>query len=255
MTVQLISGDCLDVMPRLPAASVDLILCDLPYGTTQNKWDSVIPLEALWAQYWRIAKPNAAIVLTAAQPFTSALVMSARESFRYDWTWRKPKGTGHLNAKKQPMRDKEDVCVFYREQPTYNPQFTIGKPYKDRSGKGQSTNYGADKCTGNDSDGRRYPKQVIEFGVVERGTVHPTQKPVALMEYLIRTYTNPGDLVLDNCMGSGTTGVACNNTDRNFIGIERDPDYFAICQRRILPQIESPPVAPLPAMSLAPPPY
>jgi site-specific DNA-methyltransferase (adenine-specific) len=131
------------------------------------------------------------------------------------------------------MRDKEDIVVFYRDQPTYNPQFTVGTPYKDRSGKGQSKNYGADKRVGNDNDGRRYPKQVIEFGVVERGTVHPTQKPVELMEYMIRTYTNEGDTVLDNTMGSGTTGVACQNTGRNFIGIERDPEYFKIAQRRM----------------------
>ena len=163
--------------------------------------------------------------------------MSNPDWFKYDWCWRKPKGTGHLNAKKQPMRDKEDVLVFYRSQPTYNPQMTQGAPYKEKSGwKGTDgyEGYGIDKRIGNDSDGQRYPKQVLEFGVVERGTVHPTQKPVALMEYLIRTYTNEGETVLDNCMGSGTTGVACVKTKRDFIGIELDDGYFKIAEQRIM---------------------
>lgn len=229
-------GDCLERMKEIPGGSVDMILCDLPYGTTACKWDSVIPFEPLWEQYRRIAKKNAAIVLTASQPFTSVLVSSNLKMFKYDWVWRKPKGTGHLNARKMPMRDKEDVLVFYAKQPTYNPQFTEGKPYKEKSGwKGTDgyEGYGVDKRIGNDNDGKRYPKQVLEFGVVERGTVHPTQKPVALMEYLINTYTNEGDVVLDNCMGSGTTGVAAVNLNRKFIGIELDPDYFAIAERRI----------------------
>lgn len=235
--VNLMQGDCLELMKSIPDASVDMILCDLPYGTTQNKWDSVIPLDLLWAQYKRICK--GAIVLTAAQPFTSALVMSNIDWFKYDWTWRKPKGTGHLNAKKMPMRDKEDVLVFYPKQPIYNPQFGSGKPYKDKAGKDHSAttsmtgSYGSYTNKREDSDGKRYPKQVLEFGVVERGTVHPTQKPVALMEYLIRTYTNEGMAVLDNCMGSGTTGVACANTGRNFIGIEMDEKYFQIAKDRI----------------------
>jgi site-specific DNA-methyltransferase (adenine-specific) len=159
--------------------------------------------------------------------------------FKYDWTWKKPKGTGHLNAKKQPMRDKEDILVFYSKQPTYNPQFTAGTPYKDKAGKDHSSSssmtgsYGSYTNFRNDNDGKRYPKQVLEFGVVERGTLHPTQKPVPLMEYLIKTYTNKGDTVLDNCMGSGTTGVACINTNRKFIGIEQDAGYFKIAEERI----------------------
>jgi hypothetical protein len=235
--VQTYLGDCLVEMGKLAPASVDMILCDLPYGTTQNKWDSIIPFDALWREYERVCR--GAIVLTAAQPFTSALVMSNPRLFKYDWTWRKPKGTGHLNAKKQPMRDKEDILVFYREQPTYNPQMSIGVPYKDKCGKNPnmsdtgSENYGAYKPIRSENDGFRYPKQVIEFGVIERGTVHPTQKPVALMEYLIRTYTNLGDVVMDNTMGSGTTGVACVNTGRSFIGIERDPGYYDIACKRI----------------------
>lgn len=233
----LIEGDCLVEMQTLDVGSVDLVLCDLPYGTTQNKWDSVIPLEPLWAAYWRLLKPNGAAVLTAAQPFTSALVMSQLKAFKYDWTWRKPKGTGHLNAKKMPMRDKEDIVVFYRLQCTYNPQFGSGEPYGNKAGKvvetGLSDSYGNFGTHREGSDGRRYPKQVIDFPVVERGSVHPTQKPVALMEYLIRTYTNEGDVVLDNTMGSGTTGVACMNTGRRFIGIERDPKYFDVAAQRI----------------------
>jgi DNA modification methylase len=236
-------GDCLEVMATLPDASVDMILCDPPYGTTACKWDTVIPFEPLWEQLKRVLKPNGAAVFTAAQPFTSALVMSNPDWFKYDWCWRKPKGTGHLNAKKQPMRDKEDVLVFYARQPTYNPQFGSGEPYtklkggkKTKVSEHGATTYGkfytgAEFC--NDNDGRRYPKQVLEFGVVERGTVHPTQKPVALMEYLIRTYTNEGETVLDNCMGSGTTGVACANSGRRFIGIERERKYFDIACERI----------------------
>ena len=235
--MQLYLGDCIEIMRTLPEKCVDMVLCDLPYGTTQNKWDAVIPFEPLWAQYWRVLKRNGAVVLTAAQPFTSALVMSQVDYFKYDWIWRKPKGTGHLNAKKMPMRDKEDIVVFYREQCVYNPQFGKGEAYGNKAGKtienGLSDNYGKFGNHREGSDGKRYPKQVIDFPVVERGTLHPTQKPVALMEYLIRTYTNEGDTVLDNTMGSGTTGVACMNTGRDFIGIERDERYFKIAQERI----------------------
>lgn len=229
-------GDCLEMMKLIPDGSVDMVLCDLPYGTTQNKWDAVIPFEALWVEYRRVGKPNCAFVLTAAQPFTPALVMGNPSLFKYDWTWRKEKGTGHLNAKKMPMRDKEDVLVFYAEQPIYNPQFGEGKPYDGaaRVGKKQQTdNYGEYAAVREDNDGKRYPKQVIEFNSVGRGGVHPAQKPVALMEYLIRTYTNEGDTVLDNTMGSGTTGVACMNTSRRFIGIERLLEYFDGASARI----------------------
>lgn len=235
MLYDMMEGDCLQLMREIPDASVNMILCDLPYGTTQNKWDSVIPFEPLWKEYWRVCV--GAVVLTAAQPFTSALVMSQMNYFKYDWVWRKPKGTGHLNAKKMPMRDKEDILVFAKGVTLYNPQFGEGEPYKNKAGKvkekGLTGSYGDFGTHREGSDGRRYPKQVIEFGSVERGTVHPTQKPVALMEYLIRTYTNPGDVVLDNCMGSGTTGVACANTGRRFIGMERDPKYFDIACDRV----------------------
>jgi len=229
----------LERMKEIPDGSVDMVMADLPYGTTACKWDTIIPFEPLWAAYRRVAKKNAAIVLTASQPFTSALVMSNVKDFKYDWTWRKPKGTGHLNAKKMPMRDKEDIAVFYRDQCTYNPQYGEGTPYKNKAGKDHSAttsitdSYGAYTNFRNDSDGKRYPKQVLDIPVVERGSVHPTQKPVALMEYLIRTYTNPGELVLDNTMGSGTTGVACINAGRRFIGIERDEEYMKIAESRI----------------------
>lgn len=237
--IWLMSGDCLQKMLEIPDNSVDAIICDPPYGTTGCKWDSVIPLDEMWKQLKRVAKPNAAIVLFSAQPFTSVLVCSNLEMFKYDWCWRKPKGTGHLNAKKQPMRDKEDIVVFYKKQSNYFPQMTDGKPYKNKAGKDHESNSSMSELYGqytnfrNENTGFRYPKQVIDFGVVERGTVHPTQKPVALMEYLVKTYTNERETVLDFTMGSGTTGVACVNTSREFIGIERDENYFNIAVERI----------------------
>ena len=233
---EILLGDCLELMKDIPNGSIDMILADLPYGTTQCKWDSIIDLPKLWEQYKRIIKPNGAIVLTAAQPFTSILVMSNLKLFKYDWVWKKPKGTGHLNAKKQPMRDKEDILVFYKNQCTYNPQMTEGKPYKEKSGwKGTEgyEGYGVDKRTGNDNNGLRYPKQVQEFGVVERGTLHPTEKPVDLFRYLIRTYTNEGELVLDNTSGSGTTAIACLEENRQFIVMEQDPNYFEKIKKRV----------------------
>lgn len=216
-------------MHDIPDSSVDMVLCDLPYGTTRNKWDSVIPFDALWEQYRRICK--GAIVLTSAQPFTSALVMSNAKQFKYQWVWQKESGTGLLNAKKQPLRDHEDVLVFYEKQGVYNPQFTAGKPYRCWKGS-ETTNYNPSGTVVTENDGFRYPKTVLQFNRDKRKE-HPTQKPVALMEYLIRTYTNPGDTVLDNCMGSGTTGVACVNTGRKFIGIEQDYSYFKIASERI----------------------
>lgn len=242
-------GDCLTIMKDIPDKSVDMILCDLPYGTTACKWDTIIPFDKLWEQYERVIKDNGAIVLTAAQPFTSALVMSNPKLFKYDWTWRKPRGTGHLNAKKQPMRDKEDILVFYKRQSTYNPQFTEGEPYSAmKGGKNSRESLKGDTTYGtfmngaeyrNDNSGFRYPRQVLEFGVVERGTVHPTQKPVELFEYLIKTYTNKGEIVLDNCLGSGTTAIAAINTNRNFIGIEREPEYVTIARQRISDAMET----------------
>lgn len=229
--MKLYEGDCLEIMKALEAGSVDMVLCDLPYGTTQNKWDSIIPLEPLWREYWRLLKPNGAVVLTAAQPFTSALVMSQIAHFKYEWIWQKEAGTGLLNAKKQPLRDHESALVFYRKQSAYNPQWGNGKPYSVKKG-GETSNYNASGSVVTESEGRRYPKTVLRFNR-DKDKVHPTQKPVALMEYLIRTYTSQGETVLDNTMGSGTTGVACKNTGREFIGIERDPGYFSIAKKRI----------------------
>lgn len=241
--MQLIWGDCLLEMQNIPDKSVDAIITDPPYGTTACKWDSVIPFEPMWEQLKRIIKPNGAIVLFGSQPFTSALIMSNVKMFKYDWTWKKPRGTGHLNAKKQPLRDKEDILIFYQKQCVYNPQFADGLPYSKMKGgktskksKKGSTVYGSFMNGAefrNDNKGIRYPRQTLEFGVVERETVHPTQKPVALLEYLIKTYTNEGETVLDFTMGSGTTGVACVNMGRNFIGIEKDDKYFEVALNRI----------------------
>lgn len=234
--IELHQGNCLEVMKSIPDGSVDMVLADPPYGTTACKWDSVIDLPLMWMQLKRIVKPKGAIVMTASQPFTSVLVCSNLKDFKYEWCWKKPKGTGHLNAKKQPMRDKEDILVFCREQPTYNPQFSVGEPYKAKPGKSKANGedcYGDYKDIREDNTGKRYPKQVLEFAIVGRDKLHPTQKPVALMEYLILTYSNEGDTILDNCMGSGTTGVACCPLSRSFIGIELDETYFNIASKRI----------------------
>ena len=235
----LYKGDCLEVMKSIPDGSIDAIITDPPYGTTACKWDSVIDFKLMWEQLNRIIKPNGAIVLFGSEPFSSALRMSNIKNYKYDWVWQKPKGTGHLNAKKQPMRDKEDICVFYKKQCTYNPQMTEGAPYKDKAGKDHAKNTSTTDSYGNYTNyrevnkGVRYPKQVQKFGVVERGTLHPTQKPIELMEYLIKTYTNENETVLDFTMGSGSTGVAAKNLNRNFIGIEQDEKYFKIAEERI----------------------
>lgn len=226
----LMIGDCLERMAEIPDGSVDMVLCDLPYGTTACKWDSVIPFEALWAHYRRVCKRNAAIVLTASQPFTSALVMSNVKMFSCSWIWEKEQGVNFMLAKRQPLKVHEDVIVFSKKQPSYNPQMTKGKPYI--SGNGDSGEVsGRVKKIQTTNNGTRYPRTIQKFNR-ETGK-HPTQKPVALMEYLIRTYTNECETVLDNTMGSGTTGVACANTNRRFIGIEREVNYFNIASERI----------------------
>jgi site-specific DNA-methyltransferase (adenine-specific) len=217
-------GDCLQMMRDIPSGSVDMILCDLPYGTTQNKWDTVIPFEPLWAEYWRIAKPNAVVVLTAQCPFDKVLGCSQIAYLKYEWIWQKEMGTGHLNAKKQPLKNAENALVFYRDQCIYNPQMLTGKPYKITKG-GESSNYRPSGTVVTESDGERYPLNIINFPR-DKSKIHPTQKPVALFEYLIKTYTNPGALVLDNCIGSGTTAVAAEATGRRWIGIEQNLEYF-----------------------------
>jgi DNA modification methylase len=230
MKIELTHGDCLGVMKTLPDGSVDMVLCDLPYGTTQNKWDAVIPFEPLWEQYKRVCK--GAIVLTAQSPFDKILGASNISMLKYEWIWKKEAGTGFLNAKKAPLKDHENVLVFYTKQPTYNPQMRTGfKPYKITKG-GETENYNKSGIVTTESNGERYPLTVLDFSR-DKDKKHPTQKPVSLMEYLIRTYTNEGETVLDNCMGSGTTGVACVNTNRNFIGIEKDEGYFNVSKQRI----------------------
>jgi site-specific DNA-methyltransferase (adenine-specific) len=229
---KIICGDCLEVMKGMQDKSIDMILCDLPYGTTQNKWDSIIPLGELWAQYDRTIKDNGAIVLTAQTPFDKVLGCSNLRLLKYEWIWKKTQGTGHLNSHKMPMKNHENILVFYKSLPTYNPQKLHGNPYICKRGKLNSTNYGKQSdgiVTVNNGD--RFPATVIAFNS-DKG-LHPTQKPVALFEYLIKTYTNEGDTVLDNCMGSGTTGVACKNLNRNFIGIEKEPKYCAIAEERL----------------------
>jgi len=225
-------GDCLDVMQGIPDGSVDMVCTDPPYGTTNCKWDSVIPFEPMWAQLKRIVKPNGAIVLTASQPFTSALVMSNVGMFRYDLKWIKTQATGFYNANRMPLRAHEDILVFYRSLPSYNPQKTDGEPYVQKRGSASNVYQGKDLSVTVNETGMRHP---LSWQVFQRDAdkVHPTQKPVALMEYLIRTYTNPSETVLDFTMGSGTTGVAAANIGRRFIGIEMDADYFAIAQARI----------------------
>lgn len=212
--------------------SIDLILCDLPYGTTRNKWDKVIDLDKLWEHYNRIIKDNGAIVLFSQQPFSAKLINSNPKMFRYEWIWEKEQGTGFLNAKKMPLKSHENILVFYKKPPVYNPQMRTGfKPYKAKQ-KSAGSNYDKSKPVVTISNGERYPLDVISFKR-EGKKLHPTQKPVALLEYLIKTYTNEGGLVLDNCMGSGSTGVAALELDRNFIGIELDKHYFDTATKRI----------------------
>ena len=232
--INLMKGDCLERMKEIESGSIDMVLTDPPYGTTACKWDSIIPLEPMWEQLKRIIKPNGAIVMTASQPFTSVLVMSNPKMFKYEWIWEKPKATGHLNSKKRPMVAHESVLVFYSKQSEYNPQKVKGEPYGTANRKEYSGGIYA-KAGGHregNLSGMRHPRSVQEFSAPHH-PLHPTQKPVALMEYLIKTYTNEGETVLDFTMGSGTTGVACKNLNRSFIGIEMDDKYFEIAKERI----------------------
>lgn len=234
-TNKLVRGDCLVEMKNIPDKSIDMILCDLPYGTTACKWDTVIPFEPLWEQYERIIKDDGAIVLTASQPFTSALVMSNIKLFKYEWIWEKSKATGYLNSKIMPMVAHENILVFGKGRTKYNPQKIKGKPYNKGQAHRPTDVYGTQISTlVKNDDGTRCPRTIQYFITAEsEGKLHPTQKPIALFEYLIKTYTNEGDMVLDNCMGAGTTGVACKNLDCDFIGIELDEEYFKIAEARI----------------------
>ena len=240
MEYKIYNMDCMEGMKNIPDGSIDMILCDLPYGTTENKWDVKLPLEPLWAEYKRVTKRNAAILLFSQMPFGAELIMSNRKMFRYEWILEKGCATGFLNAHKMPMRAHENILVFYEFLPTYNPQMTRGgKPYtRYHLAHNASANYGEKKdgATVN-TDGSRFPRDVIKFGVPnslgKEKVGHPTQKPVALCEYLIRTYTNEGETVLDNCMGSGTTAVAAIDTGRRFIGFEKEKEYYDIALKRI----------------------
>ena len=254
---KIVKGDCLEVMLSIPDKSIDMILCDLPYGTTQNKWDSVIDLQKLWAEYERIVKDDGAIVLTSQGIFTAKLILSNEKLFKYKVTWIKSKSTNFLNAKKQPLRKHEDICIFYKQQPTYNPQMTVGDAYDKGIRKDQYTgSYGDFKPRHVKSNGDRYPNDIVFFEeqniddfvyfktAESEGTVyHPTQKPIELGRYLIKTYTNPGDIILDNACGSGSFLLSAILESRNFIGIEKNEDvllhkvkpvdYIKICVDRI----------------------
>jgi site-specific DNA-methyltransferase (adenine-specific) len=235
--IDLRKGDCLELMKDLPNESIDMILADLPYGTTQNKWDVIIPLDKLWEQYERIIKENGMICLTSAEPFTSTLITSNKKMFKYDLIWDKKLSSGFLNAKRMPLRRHEQILCFYKKLPTYNPEMvTRGKVRKKgittETGK-HTSNYGEFKNSVVENN-EYYPTSIIEVSNANRkDKLHPTEKPVALLEYLIKTYTNENEIVLDNTMGSGTTGVACVNTNRGFIGMELDDKYFEIAKARI----------------------
>ena len=225
---RLIHGDCLEHMDSIDSKSIDMILCDLPYGMTKNKWDVVIPFDKLWQHYNRIIKDNGAIVLFGSQPFTSMLIMSNQKMFRYCLVWEKNKFSDFLNANRKPMKTNEDIVIFYKKQPTYNPQYWYSDPYKrwnTQEAVDKQTNYGSHKKNVVESDGKRLPTTVLKFNRVERPK-HPTQKPTDLLAWLIKTYSNPGDTILDNCMGVGSTGIACKQESRNFIGIELDEEYY-----------------------------
>ena len=238
MKAELHCGDCLEVMKNIKSNSIDLILADLPYGTTRrNKWDIVIPFESLWGGYERIIKDNGVIALFGDEPFASKLRLSNEKLYRYDWVWIKSNPTGFLNAKKMPLKNTETISIFYKKLPLYKPQMRSGKPYV-RKKRTPSLNYGkADKNTITINHGTRYPVKTINFKSSSHSSktfTHPTQKPVDLLEYIIKTYTNEGMTVLDNVMGSGSTGVAAINLKRNFIGIEKEPKFYQFAEQRIM---------------------
>ena len=238
--MELYNVDCLIGMKNIPDKSIDLILCDLPFGTTSCSWDTIIPFDKLWSQYNRIIKDNGAIILFGQQPFTSALIMSNPKLFRYEIIYEKANSTGFLNANKMPLKAHENICVFYKKLPTYNPQFSEGKPYVNGSSIDIGDVYGEQKIVKAKTinEGKRYPRSIVKFSR-DTGKYHATQKPVALLEYLIKTYTNENEIVLDNTMGSGSTGIACINTDRYFIGMEMDKDIYQTAKDRIDKHLKS----------------
>ncbi len=236
--IQLLNGDCLELMQTIPSQSIDMILCDLPYGRTHNRWDSIIPYDKLWEQYERVIKPNGCIALFCDGLFMAELMLSNKNMWKYNLIWDKVLPSGFLNANKQPMRSHEEIAIFYKSQPTYNPQKTKGKPNHSKGAPKEcsNNNYGDFDFVDNREElgDMKHPKSIITVQKPHPSTMlHPTQKPVEVLEWLIKTYTNEGDTVLDNCMGSGSTGVACVNTHRNFIGIELTDEYFAIAKERI----------------------
>jgi site-specific DNA-methyltransferase (adenine-specific) len=234
MTADLRFGDCLNLLPEL--GPVDAVLTDLPYGTTQCAWDSVIPLELMWPSVARVLKPSGVFVTTASQPFTSALIMSNLDWYRYSWVWEKNTGTRFMDANERPLLFHEDLCVFYQEQGTYNPQKQRGPATHSRKHQQRTTEiYNAQRFVPSDESGMKYPRTVLHFDrpAPSTKTAHPSEKPLDLYQYLVLTYTNPGDTVLDLAMGSGTTGEACVRLGRNFVGIERDLTYFEIAEKRI----------------------
>ena len=236
MKDEILHGDCLEMLKQIPDDSIDMVLCDLPYGTTQCKWDSTIPFEPLWAEYNRVCKKNAPMVFTASQPFTSQLINSNIKNFKYTWVWEKSKATGYLNAKRMPMRAHEDVCVFYRKPPVYNPRMRQGDPYNKGKAHRPTEVYGSQTATLVKNDtGLRYPRTVVYFKTAEsEGKVHhPTQKPVELFKYLIETYSNEGDIILDSCIGVGTTALAAIQSGRHYVGIELEEKYVSITNQRI----------------------
>ena len=241
-TDKILQGDCLELMKDIPNGSIDMILCDLPYGTTQNKWDYVLDLIEIWEHYTRIIKDNGAIVLTGQSVFSASLIMSQPKLYRYTLIWEKTKAGGFLNAKRMPLQAHEDILVFYKKLPNYNPQMEIGKPYTKKAvTNGDGKNYGKFDRVGQIAvnDGKRYPRSVVKFSNDNHGSLHPTQKPIELFEWLIKTYTNEGDVVLDNTAGSGTTAIACLNTNRHFIVMEQDQKYYEIMCNRIEKHLEN----------------
>lgn len=232
-------GDCLELMPKhVEDKSIDMIFCDLPYGTTQNKWDSIIPLDKLWKEYERVIKDNGAIVLFGAEPFSSFLRMSNIKNYKYDWIWEKSRKTGHLNAKKMPLMINENISVFYKKQPTYNPQGLINcnKIKKNTEGRKKANVFGDTLKDEHLQTKTNYPTRIIKFANEHNVGKHPTQKPLALIEYMIKTYTNEGDLILDNTCGSGTTGLGAKNLKRDYIMMEQDPEHYKTACKRVLTQ-------------------